>query len=419
MSRVEQTTHVFDQPEWFAWGSSLVVFSTCCIAFVIQSQARLTQMRHFLHVVRIFIVMCLRVLSTRYTIASHAQQPGIPSAYRVDYPNFFISSGAQHMPFGLVVASSVAPRAVSVKGRKSSDSQRAQKRPRSSAALARVALVALAPAAIDFPPAELMGTLLLSIGVSSPPAPLFASSLPWWLTAHALRHGQPAQALLLAYSMLVRYLEVKRSLRQHHTGGSEPEQLRNKWSALAGSLSVVRTRLIRPSRPSSGRPLLAGTSASPMSTVTSLCSDRLPNPRPQCGAMGVCAVPLHTGWVTHTFFAMLFFISGGVYQYTQNWIDRETGMAREVPSWVESMRKYTSWGAVGIMSVFVPGFFIGRIVTGHVVAYPPIVATCAIFEIVTMVLLLLNLSTYGISVRGLSLNVTLAKARNLASSPPA
>lgn len=123
-------------------------------------------------------------------------------------------------------------------------------------------------------------------------------------------------------------------------------------------------------------------------------------------------MPLHTGFVTHMFFALLFFICGGTYQYFQNWIDRETGLAREVPPWVEGMRKFTSWGAVGIMAVFVPGFFIDYLVTGKFVSYPPAVALCAVAEIITMLLLLLNLSTYGISVMGLHLDITLTKARS-------
>lgn len=142
----------------------------------------------------------------------------------------------------------------------------------------------------------------------------------------------------------------------------------------------------------------------------------LPARAPQCGALGVCAVPLHTGFATHMVFALTFFISGGVYQYMQNWIDRETGLAREVPPWVEQMRKYTSWGAVGIMLLLVPAALVYRAVTGHFVAYPPVVALCAVAEILTMLFLLLNLSTYGISVMGLHLDITLTKVRARSAS---
>lgn len=32
------TTHTFEKPEWFSWSSSLVVFLTICVAFVMQSR---------------------------------------------------------------------------------------------------------------------------------------------------------------------------------------------------------------------------------------------------------------------------------------------------------------------------------------------------------------------------------------------
>lgn len=142
------------------------------------------------------------------------------------------------------------------------------------------------------------------------------------------------------------------------------------FSQLQSSAQAQPTHLLQPAPPPHtrthslpGRIDAHSSALTPPTPVTPL----------QCGALGVCAVPLHTGTATHMLFALTFFLSGGCYQYMQNWIDRETGLGKDVPSWVERLRKFSSYGAIGIMSVFVPGFFGARLITGKWVSYPPIV----------------------------------------------
>ena len=169
--------------------------------------------------------------------------------------------------------------------------------------------------------------------------------------------------------MVVRYLEVMRTLRQHRAEKGSSEMERNQQSLITGALCVV-------------------------------------------GALGVCAIPYHTSVWAHTVFAVLFFVTGSLYSYLQNWIDRETGMASLVPAWacslpslgsaepsqsavgaaaivrrsskrlfdrqVETLRKSTSFGAVGMVALGLAFWGLGSLFTdGQFSAHAPLVATAA------------------------------------------
>ena len=153
------------------------------------------------------------------------------------------------------------------------------------------------------------------------------------------------QAVLLAYTMLIRYMEVLRTLRQHRT--EKPDEVqRNLYSAIMGALCVVRApyharayfrtfiwvSIFSPRLPTAP-PALVYAGLGHLLPCACSAASRC-RPPPQVGALGVCAVPFHASMVGHTIFAVVFFVTGSIWSYLQNWIDRETGLASTVPGWV-------------------------------------------------------------------------------------
>lgn len=197
---------------------------------------------------------------------------------------------------------------------------------------------------------------------------------PDWFISTSIDYppGQPVGSFLLslgavalAYSFAVRYVEVERLLRHRQLPDDGPEKQRNFYSGITAALCTM------------------------------------------C-AMGVCGVPFHASHTTHTIFAVGFFTSGVAWTNLQYATDEDMGLGKDVPEWVHSLRRGSSWGAVGVMFMGFTVFFVGQAATKFKIdKHKPLVAIEAVLEIVTMLLLLLNQVTYGMSVRGLELRVSL------------